>query len=358
MPNLIKLFCYDLVLAWMVLCGAMIAPSSAHAAPFTDGDWTSLSPVAGAGGTVQAMMEDGAGSCYIVGSFTAAGGVMAQQVARWDGSTWTALGSGINGEVKALAFSNGVLYAGGQFPEAGGTSASNIARWDGSTWQGLGTGMDGAVHALTFFNGALHAGGTFTTAGGVAASNIARWNGSAWSPLGGGIGLAAEGISPAVHALATDGVSLHVGGNFNTVNGTDPHAPGTVVSRCVARWDGTAWHTMGNIADRPVRALAMHEGQLYAGGQFTSTGPKLARWNGTGWSSVGGSGFNQPVRAQASHDGKLYAGGYFSRIGSATCPGVACWDGATWSAVGGSHGCARRTPPPTTGLAPDGWPAG
>ena len=83
------------------------------------------------------------------------------------------------------------LYAGGDFTTAGGVAANGIAKWDGSSWTALGSGMNADVHALTVFDDgggpALYAGGDFTTAGGVAANNIAKWDGSSWTALGSGI---------------------------------------------------------------------------------------------------------------------------------------------------------------------------
>ena len=48
-------------------------------------------------GYVYALAADGAGNLYAGGSFTAAGGVSANDVAKWDGTAWTPLGSGIGG---------------------------------------------------------------------------------------------------------------------------------------------------------------------------------------------------------------------------------------------------------------------
>ena len=82
------------------------------------------------------------------------------------------------GTVTALAvLPNGDLAAGAACYAVGG--AGDVARWKGSTWVPLGTGMNGRVSALAVFpNGDLVAGGGFTTAGGGGASHIARWNGS------------------------------------------------------------------------------------------------------------------------------------------------------------------------------------
>src|SRR6266496_1342121 len=64
------------------------------------------------------------------------------------GSAWdSAIGSpgidgGVDGGVNAIAVSdaNGYVYVGGRFSLAGGISAPNIARWNGSSWSALGSG--------------------------------------------------------------------------------------------------------------------------------------------------------------------------------------------------------------------------
>jgi hypothetical protein len=53
--------------------------------------------------------------------------------------------------------------AAGLFTFAGGSPADCIARWNGSTWSALGFGMGGGAHALAALpNGDLLAGGEFT----------------------------------------------------------------------------------------------------------------------------------------------------------------------------------------------------
>ena len=46
---------------------------------------------------------------YAAGYFTTAGGSAAYNIAKWDGSSWTALGSGMNSRVNALAVSGSEL---------------------------------------------------------------------------------------------------------------------------------------------------------------------------------------------------------------------------------------------------------
>ena len=52
---------------------------------------------------------------------------------------WTPLGSGMNGQVLALCVYNNELIAGGSFTTAGGISANYIAKWNGSSWSPLGS---------------------------------------------------------------------------------------------------------------------------------------------------------------------------------------------------------------------------
>jgi hypothetical protein len=69
---------------------------------------------------------------------------MVSCIARWDGASWTSLGSGlarlaiggtgpIAGTGAALVFNGNDLYAGGMFVTAGGKVSSGIARWNGQT---------------------------------------------------------------------------------------------------------------------------------------------------------------------------------------------------------------------------------
>jgi hypothetical protein len=93
------------------------------------------------------------------------------------------MAGGFSPNVYALAvLPNGDLVAAGTFTIAGGTPANRIARWNGSAWSPLSSGMNNAVYALAVMpNGDLVAGGLFTTAGGFVTNRIARWNGSQWA---------------------------------------------------------------------------------------------------------------------------------------------------------------------------------
>src|SRR5258708_3557080 len=181
----------------LILCVIVSAAlfRACAAAAFSDTNWVSLGGLPGANGPVYAAVADGSGNLYIGGNFTEVGNVVAINIARWDGTSWSALGSGVNGWVQSLAVSGSNVYAAGIFTTAGSALATNIAKWDGNAWSALGSGIAGevpfpptGVTALAVLGNDVYAGGNFTTAGGNSAQNIAKWNGSTWSALGSGMG--------------------------------------------------------------------------------------------------------------------------------------------------------------------------
>lgn len=131
------------------------------------------------------------GYMYVGGDFATANGVTVNDVAYWNGTTFVALSTGLTllgvaGSVLGLAWSkDGALYVCGIFDTAGGVSCSNIARWNGFSFTPLGTGVDNIAYALWVApDNTLYVGGVFDVAGGYTLSDhAARWNGSIWYPI-------------------------------------------------------------------------------------------------------------------------------------------------------------------------------
>ncbi len=108
-----------------------------------------LLSASGVDSTVSTIAISSNGDVYAGGDFTVAGSVTAYYIAKWNGTTWSALGSGMNYSVRSIAISgNGDVYAGGDFTLAGEVSANYIAKWNGSTWSAMGSGMSYIVDAL------------------------------------------------------------------------------------------------------------------------------------------------------------------------------------------------------------------
>lgn len=164
--------------------------------------------------------------CGVSNNFGGSGGFSYELAARYDGSTWSNMSSGVTGSARKFVEYGGELYLigllisdslqsvaarwtgsawqrcgvlagnfglcaavyGGELIVGHGIGAAgNISKWNGSAWSSLGAGLNRSCDALAVYDGKLIAAGKFTTAGGAMARGIAAWDGSTWSPLGKGL---------------------------------------------------------------------------------------------------------------------------------------------------------------------------
>jgi hypothetical protein len=268
-----------------------------------------------------------AGELIAAGEIDTANCVEVNRIAGWDGSTWRALGSGMNDGVYDLATYHGELVAGGDFTTAGGAPASRIARWNGNVWLPLGAGVNSWVNALAVFRDELVAAGNFTQAGGTAALRVARWDGAGWNPLG--LGVKYNDNSGEARALGEYGGDLIVGGYFKFAGGSS--------ANYIARWDGSAWYPLGSGMNSSVSALAIFDGDLVAAGGFTTAGGnaanRIARWDGSQWHALG-TGLNATVYAMQVFEDELFVGGSFTTAGGVAAKYIARWDGSSWQPLG------------------------
>ena len=220
-----------------------------------------------------AVFDDGGGEALFVGgAFQFADGAPASRIAKWDGSSWSPLGAGVTSgfsspSIHALAVhddgSGEALYAAGSFQSVDGVAAANVARWDGSTWTPVGGGLNSLVRALTVHDDgsgpALYAGGSFNLASGAPVNYVAKWDGQAWSALDGGLAVTVQTLHS--HDDGS-GAKLIAGGSFSS---DFPR---------IAAWDGTSWSALGGGMSNPVHTLASwptsYGSALLAGGGFGS----------------------------------------------------------------------------------------
>ncbi|NTV45122.1 MAG: T9SS type A sorting domain-containing protein [Chlorobiales bacterium] len=295
-------------------------------------NWSTIGSGVSATGTstpyILDLSIDNSNNVFAGGSFSVAGATNASCVAKWNGSSWSALGSGISGGASPYVSAvkpdgNGNLYAGGSFTTAGTVSAKNVAKWNGSAWSALGNGVDGNVNALALDAGNAYAGGSFTTASSVTVNNIARWDGANWNAMG--TGMTNQGTTPAfVSTIVTDNSgNVYVAGQFK-------YAGGVTVNN-IAKWNGSSWGALGSGMNGRVDALLIDgSGTLYAGGNFTTAGGNtcyyIAKWNGSSWSALG-SGMNGRIDALAlDKNGNLYIGGGFTKAGGKSSSYIARWN--------------------------------
>ncbi len=224
----------------------------------------SAPPGGAADGAVYELYRE-TNSLFIAGRFQRIGGIAAQKVAEWNGSTWKAysLPSGLF--VSALARGPaGELVAGGALPVDGNQTVGSIYRWTGSSWALLGNGVSsgsfaGVVTRLLPFQGKLVVAGCFSHVNGapessasVRALSLASWTGSRWESLDNGTSAVAQTyFNPAAcgdegpyalwdvqyQRLLSDGARLWVGGSFPGVAG--------VASQSLISFDGRSFRSEG-----------------------------------------------------------------------------------------------------------------
>ncbi|MEK6644447.1 MAG: hypothetical protein AABZ08_11120 [Planctomycetota bacterium] len=247
-------------------------------------DWKPGMGVPGVNGAVYALTSwdpDGPGPkeqlLVVGGSFSYAEVTPASSIAAWDGVSWHSLGLGIGAvdfapgyvaTVYAMIVYNGDLVVAGGFDRAGGEVVGGIARWNGKSWSSLGTGLNGIVRSMVVFNGNLIVGGTFTSAGGVNAARVARWDGNTWQPLGSGLG--SSTYVDSVLSLAVFNGNLVAAGTYG-VN--------------VQQWNGTSWQLVGSGLELSifppqlaVKALIQFGSSLVATGFFDRAGGAPAKY--------------------------------------------------------------------------------
>jgi hypothetical protein len=311
-----------------------------------------------------AVFDDGTGTAlYVGGTFPVVDGIEANNILRWDGESWSTLsgpsGTGLDdpyGHVYVMTvYDDGggaALYVGGTFESAGGVSAPQIARWDGTGWSALTSSFDTSWHgevwtlAVVDDGGgpALYAGGRGAGIGMNLVGGVARWDGTAWSALEGPAGVGVSGATGSVATLAVyddgTGASLFVGGNFTTAGG--------LIANRIAIWNDGAWRSVnshhGGSPNGTVNAMEVFDDgagpALFVAGDFADAGvpesKRIAKWSGTSWASVpGAEGLNGPIHALTTFDDgngpALYAAGDFSTVAGITVNSIAKWDGTSWS---------------------------
>lgn len=327
---------------WAVLMSLVFSLRSVGSVP-GDEHWDNEFGPTGTSDQVLAITFSG-NNMLVGGWFTAAGNNNAYYVAAFDGSNWSDLNGGVTNDVAfnptfvtCLATDGANVYAGGYFTKAGGVPAQNVARWDGKGWSSLGGGVSGPVESLKLVGTNLYVGGYFTSAGGVPANSIACWNGSGWSALGGGI---SGGFIPTVNAMEWDGTNLFVGGSFTTA--------GVAAAANIARWDGSTWSSLASGMSGQVSCMLLRSNALYVGGGFTNSGginvTNTAEWDGNSWSAWAMA--DRPVQDLVAHGPYIYMAGNFSTVNGKPAAGIALWDSANWSGLGAgiqSYGSASRT---------------
>lgn len=201
---------------------------------------------------------------YIMGKFYAAGTSTVGHVAKWNGSTWVSVGFPNpipNYDIGAAVVFNNELYVMTRYLNG----PEYLYKYNGTSWSTLGTTNQGSGFALCVYNNELYASRNFTTSLPLPPGNnsgISKWNGTTWIDVGGLV------VSPPidVFAMTVHNNELYVGGDFNTVGG--------ISATDIAKYNGSSWSVVntGVPSANAFYSLLSYNGNLYAGGCLFNNG--------------------------------------------------------------------------------------
>ncbi len=327
------------------------------------GKWEALG--GGVDDDVFALAIDANNNVYVGGNLTRGFNPNGSQVTIWRigkwnaaQSAWEPLGEGIynfaDGPVTALAVAaNNDVIVGGDFtgvynPGRVPVLTEHIARWNGSSWSALGQGLTPntrggeRVAGIVIDNAnRIYVAGAIATAvnanGTSVNGPVVYWDGAQWRRI-------ATAATPfIINALALDGA-----GKIYMLYVVD------VSIKLVDAWNGATWTTLvyKNRAPYPsvIAASPKYATEyLYLGGAYTDFySPAIinnvqvannALWNGMRWSDMLAYGAAGEVFAIAAdnrgYPASLYLGGSFTGVEGTPASNIARFDGTNWDALGG-----------------------
>ncbi len=386
---------------------------------------------------------------YAGGSFTGVDSIEANCIASYDGISWKSLGTGFKKEfqiarVETMEFYKGELYIGGMFTSIDGKNIANLAKWNGSSWNAVGkntTQPNSRITKLLKFKDWLIIFGQFLKIDNIPANQIALWDNFRFGSLNAGLDILPrdgivfkdnlfvytnyyDGISNVNEFRRFDGLKWHTiyqpedFKNINTFqltatekelytydyfstvykiendslkltnlnpnghplivkNGkidysiSNKFSSGEIIAqvdyhdkiilggsfkniddcRCVslALVDSGKLNPIGNISSIFQAGLwgtiysslydSIHN-ELIVSGNFQFSGKYLAnniaKWDGKHWKNIG-NGFNAYAKKMIFFKNEIYAIGYFSRTGSDAINGLIKWNGSKWITVANTN---------------------
>ena len=298
---------------------------AAKIARYDGSNWNSI----GCGldiGSIYDMIEY-KGELWVTGDFDEVGCIPAEKIARWDcDNEWMAVEGGLSGGDDpfgyTLAIYNDELYVGGRFTQAGGVSAGNIAKWDGTNWSAVGSIENGSVRELQVYNQKLYVGGFFDAVNGINTGHIASYDGASWSALGTPDALELNGTGVVRH-MAVYKDLLYISGDFS-INGND-------VSELIT-WNGSQFSDFGRAFSlyqgNTISELTVIEDILYIGGSFRNVvggqANNILQWDGENW-GIMSEGISGTVLSIERYKDKIYIGGDFNGAGGQVAENISIW---------------------------------
>jgi len=204
--------------------------------------------------------------------------------------------------VKAFArdSTRGLLYAYGAFTNINGVATNNLAVFNGASWSAIPNEIKGKVTCMAVLKGDLFVGGRFTM-GNDSVFGLAQYDGKSWKKF-------SELYE--VRCIKEYNGQLFIGGKLDTVEGARRKYFATYYPYGKKFEDYTDAQF-----NAPVNAITVHLGNIIAGGEFTKNGDYdqlyLSAWIPSNyyWQAIE-SPFNRPITALHSGPGGQYTWNY------------------------------------------------
>lgn len=283
----------------------------------------------------------------------------AGRIAKWDGTSWSSLGSGLFGtgsvasprHIAVLDHADGshpTVYLAGDLLRISEESAGHpLVAWDGTEWAEVPVPTNSYIGRIAVFDDGQ--GPKLYAAGSIRITPehcvpIACLEGNTWVPVLDDLIATCSSFQELVPLEDADGSALYIFGTYS--GGSNITATGPV------RWDGENVELFGDglfynvsSATRVTSIEFYDDGEgdaLYASGSFTGTthisARGIARWNGAGWEPVGGEAARSVsidshlTRFDDGVEDALYFTGNLTL--HAETRHVLKWNGVEWSDLG------------------------
>jgi len=308
--------------------GAFYGPDSlSYVAQWDGTNWTKLGSIyesdTASINYILSLCLDDSGYLYAAGFFTNV--YWHEYVAKWDGTSWQELGTGgttglmIYNSIQSICTDKfGNVYAAADYYDFGSVPRTGVLKWNGGSWSELGSGSVGLNANYEIYSICADSFGNVYAAGGFDDSTgkcyVAKWNGSSWSELGQGF----EGLGASIKTMCLDGSgNVYVGGSFYDTVTNLPF---------IGKWNGLAWTKLETGIDPSANILTIctdNSGNVYAAGLIINSGYSyVIKWDGITWgyfctgvSDSEGTG-NRIHTICAQNTGEIYAAGSFYDVNS------------------------------------------